>query len=219
MTPADFAKTIDSSLLNPTADESQVREVCRLARKYKFATVALGCQWIPLAAELLEGSGVGVDAPIGFPLGYSTTEAKVFETRDALQKGATEIDMVMNLGYLKSGRDAEIIDEIKQVVAAADGHIVKVIIETYYLTEEEKIRAAKLVAEAGADFVKTSTGFTPGGATVEDVTLLYKAVGDKIKIKASGGIRNYDQAMSLLKAGAERLGASRAHLLMEPLEK
>jgi len=218
MNVSEFAKMIDSSLLASTATESEVRELCNLAKYYGFATVALGSAWIPLAAELLAGSGVGVDAPVGFPLGYSTTETKVFETEDAIKKGALEIDMVINLCFLKSGMYMPIKDEIRRVLDAAQGHIVKVIIETCYLSQAEKIKAAEITADAGANFVKTSTGFGPSGATVEDIRLLHKTVGDRILVKASGGIRTFSQAMDLINAGATRLGASNADMLAKAFE-
>lgn len=214
-----FAKKIDSTLLRPTATEAEIREVCRVAREYGFATVALPAQWMLLAIELLEGSGVGFDAAVGFPLGIQSTATKVREAVEAVENGATEVDMVMALGKFKSGMYKEVEDEIRQVVDAVSGIVTKVIIETHYLTDEEKRIAAEIVANAGADFVKTSTGFTPTGATVEDVKLLYEAVGDRIKVKASGGIRTTEQALALLEAGASRLGASNAHVLVDGLKE
>ena len=213
-----FAKKIDSTLLRPTAAEAEIREICRLAREYKFATVALPSQFMELAIELLEGS-VGFDAAVGFPLGIQSTETKVHEAVEAVRKGATEVDMVIALGKFKSGLYKEVEEEIRRVVEAVPGITTKVIIETYYLTDEEKRIAAELAANAGADFVKTSTGFAPTGATVEDVKLLYDAVGDRIKVKASGGIRTTEQALALLEAGASRIGASNAHILVDGLRE
>lgn len=214
-----FAKKIDSTLLRPTATEAEIREICRLAREYKFATVALPSQFMELAIELLEGSGVGFDAAVGFPLGIQSTETKVHEAVEAVRKGATEVDMVIALGKFKSGLYKEVEEEIRRVVEAVPGITTKVIIETYYLTDEEKRIAAELAANAGADFVKTSTGFAPTGATVEDVKLLYDAVGDRIKVKASGGIRTTEQALALLEVGASRIGASNAHILVDGLRE
>ena len=218
MNKKEFAKKIDSTLLRPDATEAEIRELCRIAREYGFATVALPSQYMKLALELLEGSGVGFDA-LRFPLGIQSTETKVHEAVEAVKLGCTEVDMVMALGKFKSGKYQEVEDEIRAVREAIPDVVLKVIIETHYLTDDEKRKAAELVANAGADFVKTSTGFAPTGATVEDIKLLYETVGDRIKVKASGGIRTTEQALALLEAGASRLGASNAHRLVDGLKE
>ena len=164
--------------------------------------------------ELLAESDVGIDAPIGFPNGYSTTESKVFETIDAYAKGATEADILITIGWLRSGRYAELEDELKRFVAAAGGKVTKVILENYYLTDEQKREGVRIVKRAGADFVKTSTGFAAAGATLDDVRLMVQEAGDSLQVKASGGIRTREFAEQLLDIGATRLGASNPHLLM-----
>jgi len=215
MDKRELAKYIDSSLLNVDSTYDDLVKVCELAKKYEFATVAIANSWIPYAKKLLDGSPVGIDSPVGFPNGYSTTEAKKYEIIDILEKGATEVDVVMNITWLKSRMYNKIENELEILRNACKKNVFKVIIEAYYLTDEEKAIAAELVVKAKADFVKTSTGFAQGGATVEDVKLLYDKVGGKIKVKASGGIKTYDEAMKFLEIGASRLGASNAHLLME----
>jgi deoxyribose-phosphate aldolase len=185
-----------------------------LAKRHHFKTVAIGCAWIPLAREVLSGSDVGIDAPIGFPNGYSTTATKVFETEDAFAVGATEADMVINIGWLLSGRYADLEEEISRFVAAAGGKTTKVILETCYLTDEEKRMGVQIVKRAGADFVKTSTGFGTNGATVDDIELMVREAGDSLQVKASGGIRSREFAERLLDVGATRLGASNPHLLL-----
>ena len=177
-------------------------------------TVAIGAAWIPLASEVLSGSDVGIDAPIGFPNGYSTTAAKVFETEDAFAMGATEADMVINIGWLVGGRFADLEEEIRRFVGAAAGKTTKVILETCFLNDEQKKAGVRIVKRAGADFVKTSTGFGPGGATVDDIKLMVREAGDSLQVKASGGIRTREFAEQLLDIGATRLGASSPHLLM-----
>lgn len=204
----EIARFIDHTRLRPETTPAEIRQLCREARRFRFATVCVNSGYVPLAARLLEGSGVGVCTVVGFPLGAALTEAKVAETRAAIRAGATEVDMVMNIGLFKARRYAEVVRDVQAVKRAAGRRVVKVIIETGLLTDAEKVRAARLVLDAGADFVKTSTGFGPGGATVEDVALLAGVVRGRIGIKAAGGIRTLEQAAALLAAGATRLGTS-----------
>jgi deoxyribose-phosphate aldolase len=212
----EFARKIDATLLNPEATESDMRIHLDNALKYHFKTVAIGCAWIPFAYNILKDSDTGIDAPIGFPAGYNTTEVKVFETIDAFAKGASEADILINIGWLKSGRYVDMEDELKRFVCAAGGKTTKVILEVCYLTDQQKRDAVKIIKRAGADFVKTSTGFIKnGGVTVEDVKLLVKESGDSLQVKASGGIRSRVLAEELLSLGAARLGASNPHLLVE----
>jgi len=206
----NLAKMIDHTLLKPDATEQEIAQLCFEARKYGFASVCVNPTWVSLCAELLKGSIVKVCTVIGFPLGATATEVKAFETQTAISQGATEIDMVINIGALKA-RDLELVaKDIHGVVNAAHprGAIVKVIIETVLLTDEEKTIACLLAKEAGADFVKTSTGFAGGGATVQDVELMRKTVGPQMGVKASGGVRTFEDAENMIKAGATRIGAS-----------
>jgi deoxyribose-phosphate aldolase len=206
----DLAGMIDHTLLKPDATQDQVAQLCYEARKYGFASVCVNPTWVELCAQLLKGSPVKVCTVIGFPLGASAPEVKTFETRTAIHQGAGEIDMVINIGALKA-RDLELVaKDIRGVVAAAhaEGAIVKVIIEAVLLTDEEKTIACLLSKEAGADFVKTSTGFASGGATVHDVELMRKTVGPEMGVKAAGGVRTYQDAENMIKAGATRIGAS-----------
>lgn len=207
---AALARMIDHTLLKPDATQEQIAQLCFEARKYGFASVCVNPTWVELCAKLLEGSPVKVCTVIGFPLGATPPEVKAFETQVALNKGATEIDMVINIGALKA-RDLELVArDIRGVVQTAHprGALVKVILETALLTDEEKNIACLLSKEAGADFVKTSTGFASGGATVHDVELMRKAVGPQMGVKASGGVRTYEDAASMIRAGATRIGAS-----------
>jgi deoxyribose-phosphate aldolase len=206
----DLARTIDHTLLKPDATQDQIAQLCYEARKYGFASVCINPTWVELCVKLLEGSPVKVCTVIGFPLGASAPEVKAFETQVALDHGATEIDMVINIGALKA-RDLELVaKDIRGVVttAHASGAIVKVIIEAVLLTDEEKTIACLLSKEAGADFVKTSTGFASGGATVHDVALMRRVVGPEMGVKAAGGVRTFEDAENMLKAGATRIGAS-----------
>lgn len=199
---------IDHTLLKPNATQEDIKKLCEEARKYRFASVCVNPHFVSLASHLLKGSGVRVTTVVGFPLGATTTSTKVQEAREAIANGADEIDMVINIGALKSGDDKTVLEDIKAVREVTKGHILKVIIETGLLTKEEKIRACLLAKEAGADFVKTSTGFSGGGATVEDVMLMREVVGKDIGVKASGGIRDITTARKLIAAGATRLGTS-----------
>ena len=204
----EIAAMIDHTLLKANATDDQIVKLCGEAKENRFASVCVNPCHVARAAELLKGSGIAVCTVIGFPLGAGTTETKVFETKDAIAKGANEVDMVIDVGALKSGRYDDVRGQIREVVTAANGTLVKVIIETCYLTDEEKVIACKASAEAGADYVKTSTGFGGGGATVEDVALMKKSIPASMKVKASGGIHTYAQAVALVEVGASRLGAS-----------
>ena len=208
--PQDIAKFIDHTLLKPEATPAEIEKLCSEAKEYRFAAVCVNPPYVKQCADYLRGTGVAIAAVVGFPLGAHTTETKVFETQDVLAGGATEIDMVINIGALKAKEDALVRDDIRAVcgVAHRGNAIVKVIIEAALLTDDEKVRACQLAKEAGADFVKTSTGFGPGGATVHDVALMARAVGGELGVKAAGGIRNYEQAQAMIQAGATRIGAS-----------
>ena len=205
-----LAATIDHTLLKPTATEEQIRALCAEALEYRFASVCVQPSWVELCAKLLQNSPVKVCTVIGFPLGVTLPDVKVCEAQRCLALGATELDMVINLGALKSGQLELVEADIAGVVDVAHPHgaLVKVIIETGYLSEEEKITACKLAKAAGADFVKTSTGFGPGGATVEDVTLMRTVVGPEMGVKASGGVKTAAEARAMLAAGATRIGTS-----------
>ncbi len=205
---SSIARFIDHTRLKPDTTPADIRQLCQEARRFGFATVCVNSGYVGLAARFLRSSGVGVCAVVGFPLGAMATEVKVAETRYAVRQGASEIDMVMNIGLFKAGRFGAVKEDIQAVKRAAGRRVVKVIIETGLLSAAEKVRAARLVMAGGADFVKTSTGFGPGGATVEDVALLAKAVKGKIGVKAAGGIRTLAQAGALIAAGASRLGTS-----------
>lgn len=206
----DIAGLIDHTLLKPDATADQIAQLCYEARKYKFASVCVNPTHVKLCAELLQGTKVKVCTVIGFPLGASAPEVKAFEAQTAIKDGATEIDMVLNIGALKAGDLTLAARDIHEVVRV--GHearaIVKVIIETSLLNDEEKVTACLLAKEAGADFVKTSTGFSGGGATVDDIHLMRKVVGPEMGVKASGGVRDFEDAQNMVKAGATRLGAS-----------
>ena len=206
----EIARMIDHTLLKPDATQQEIAQLCFEARKYEFASVCVNPTWVSLCAQLLKGSPVKVCTVIGFPLGATSSETKAFETETAIQQGATEIDMVINIGALKARDLDTVARDIRGVVNVAHSHgiIVKVIIETSLLSDEEKTIASLTAKEAGADFVKTSTGFAGGGATVHDVELMRRAVGPRMGVKASGGVRTYEDAASLIKAGATRIGAS-----------
>jgi len=209
------ASIIDHTMLKPEVTRDQIIKLCEEARKYKFASVCINPSYVSLARDLLAGSPVKVCTVIGFPLGADTSVTKAMETRDAIANGADEVDMVINVGALKAGDYELVRDDIKAVVASAGGRVVKVILETALLNDEEKRKGCRLTKEAGADFVKTSTGFGPGGATVEDIALMREEVGKYMGVKASGGIRDYDQAMAMIKAGATRIGASASVAIVE----
>ncbi|ASS96170.1 MULTISPECIES: deoxyribose-phosphate aldolase [Bacillaceae] len=205
----NVAGLIDHTLLKADATKEQIKVLCEEAREYNFASVCVNPTWVKYASELLEGSEVKVCTVIGFPLGATTPETKAFETKDAISNGAHEVDMVINIGALKDKDDELVERDIRAVVAASTGKALsKVIIETSLLTDEEKVRACELAVKAGTDYVKTSTGFSTGGATVEDITLMRKTVGPDIGVKASGGVRNTSDAQKVIEAGATRIGAS-----------
>lgn len=203
-------KTIDHTILNADATKDAVIKVIDEAKKYEFASVCLEPCWVSLAAERLKDSPVKVCTVIGFPLGANTKTVKAFEAKEAVENGADEVDMVLNIGALKSGDEAMVLEDMKAVREAAKNAVVKVILETCLLTDEEKKKACALAKEAGLDFVKTSTGFSTAGATVEDVKLMRDAVGDTMGVKASGGIRDTKTAEAMIAAGASRIGASKS---------
>lgn len=204
-----IAAYIDHTLLKQDAAAPQIDRLCAEAAQYHFASVCVNPWYVPRCVKNLQGTGVKVCTVVGFPLGATTTESKVFETLQAVRSGAEEIDMVMNVCAMKSGNTRAIEQEIQALAAAVEGHaILKVILETCLLTEEEKILACQIAKRAGADFVKTSTGFSTGGATVADVALMRKIVGPEMGVKAAGGIRDYATAKAMLDAGATRIGAS-----------
>jgi deoxyribose-phosphate aldolase len=204
----NMAAMIDHTLLKPDASREQLLKVCQEAREYNFATVCVNSANIPLVARQLKGSPVKPIAVVGFPLGAATSQAKAFEAKEAIRCGALEIDMVINIGALKSKDYKKVFDDIKTVVEASQPHKVKVIIETAQLSEDEKIISCALSKTAGAAFVKTSTGFGGGGATVEDIQLMRRVVGNDMEVKASGGIRTQEDAKKMIQAGADRIGAS-----------
>ncbi len=206
----DWASLIDHTLLKPEAAASDIRKLCEEAAQFGFASVCVNPFWIKTCAEILKNSGVPVCTVIGFPLGANATDTKVYETRRAIFDGAREVDMVINVGALKSGDDCTVERDIRHVTEAAhEAQIVcKVIIETALLTDEEKVRACLAAKAAGADFVKTSTGFAKGGATVEDIALMRSVVGADLGVKASGGVKSLEDARAMVEAGATRIGAS-----------
>ncbi|MBZ0284550.1 MAG: deoxyribose-phosphate aldolase [Anaerolineae bacterium] len=204
------ARFIDHTMLKPDASAAEIAQLCQEAREYHFASVCVNSTYVPLCADLLKGSDVAVCTVVGFPLGASPAEVKAYEAQLAIQNGATEIDMVMNIGVLKSRDVKALHHDIGTVVKTCHAHnvICKVILETSKLNDEEKVIACQVAKVAGADFVKTSTGFGGGGATAGDVALMRKIVGPEIGVKASGGVRNYEDAQAMVKAGATRIGAS-----------
>ncbi len=220
---ASLAKRIEHTLLKPQATPAEVERLCDEAKAYGFGAVVVNPWHVRAAARALAGTGIAVATVVGFPLGATTTGTKVYETIEAVQAGATHVDMVMNIGALKTGMVDEVQRDIAAVVAAARGAgvpgpvVVKVILETGLLTDEEKVLACRLARAAGADYVKTATGFGPGGATVEDVRLMRAAVGSEMGVKAAGGIRTGAQALAMLAAGADRLGASAGVAIVEEL--
>lgn len=213
-------KYIDHTLLKADAKQESIKELCRQAKEYDFMSVCINSSNIELAKEELKGTDVKICTVIGFPLGATTTESKVFETTDAIEKGADEVDMVLNIGALKSKNFDIVLRDISEVAKAAHnkGKILKVILETCLLEKDEIIKACQLSKEAGADFVKTSTGFSTGGAKEEDVALMRKTVGDLMGVKASGGIRTLEKARLMIENGATRLGVSAGVQIMEELE-
>lgn len=217
MTREEMARYIDHTNLNPKASGLDIECVCKEALQYRFAAVCVNPYRIKQAAELLKGSGVNVVSVIGFPFGATFPEVKAFETERAIGEGANEVDMVINIGALKDGNYELVSRDISAVVKAAGGAIVKVILECCYLTDEEKAMACRISAEAGADFVKTSTGFGSGGATIEDVMLLRRNVPDHMGVKAAGGIRDFKTAYAFIQAGASRIGTSSGPQIIDGL--
>ncbi|MCR1933166.1 deoxyribose-phosphate aldolase [Clostridium tepidum] len=203
-----LSKYIDHTLLKPQATEKDILNLIEEAKTYDFASVCVNPSWVKLAHENLKDTDIKVCTVIGFPLGATSTASKVYETQVAIEDGADEIDMVISVGQLKSGNDEYVKEEIKKVVEVSKDKLVKVIIETCLLTEEEKVKACTLSKEAGADYVKTSTGFSAGGATPEDIKLMRETVGKDMGVKASGGIHTKEEMESMIKNGATRIGAS-----------
>lgn len=209
------SKLFDHTILKADATKADVLKICEEAKEYNFMSVCVNSYYTPLVKEALEGSDVKVCTVVGFPLGQMSTESKALETAYAVESGADEIDMVINVGALKDGDEAEVLADIRAVRAVAKNQTLKVIIETCLLTDEEKIKACELSVKAGADFVKTSTGFSTGGAKAEDVALMRKTVGPNVGVKASGGIRDAETANKMLEAGANRLGTSATIKIVE----
>ncbi len=210
----NYAKFIDHTILKPEATEEQVIKLCKEAKEFGFASVCVNPYYVPLCTKLLINTDVKVCTVIGFPLGANTSEVKGFETKNAVDNGATEIDMVINVGALKDKKYDVVFNDIKCVVDNAMGKLVKVILETCLLTAEEIVKACELAKDAGADFVKTSTGFNKYGARVEDVALMRKTVGPNMGVKASGGIRTREDMLKMIEAGANRIGASSGKALI-----
>jgi len=210
-----IAKTIDHSLLKPEMTREEVKAGCEIAKKYDVASVCCKPSDVQFCADLLKGTDVLVGTVVGFPHGTTTTAVKVFETKQAVADGATEIDMVINIGHLKSGMNAEVQADIKAVVDASAGHTVKVILENAYLTDEEKVTACKLSEAAGAHYVKTSTGYAPTGASIADIKLMKASVSPHIKIKSAGGVRTLDSLMEYLDAGISRSGATTTAVMID----
>jgi deoxyribose-phosphate aldolase len=217
VTERQLAKTIDHSLLRPELDDAFVEAGCRLAAEYDVASVCVRPADVKRAKAILDGTGVAVGTVVGFPHGSSTTATKVFEARDALANGATELDMVIQIGALRSGRDQDVRDDIAAVVRVAHeaGAIVKVILENAYLTDDEKVRGSRLVEDAGGDFVKTSTGFAPSGATHEDLALMRRTVSDRVQVKAAGGVRTLDELIAVMNLGVTRIGATQTKPILD----
>ena len=210
----EILNKVDHTLLTQTATWEEIREILDDAMKYHTASACIPAAYVKQAAEYVQGR-LPICTVIGFPNGYHTTAVKVFETKDAVANGASEIDMVINIGFLKDKRYEEIEEEIRQVHAACEGRILKVIIETCLLTEKEKIKMCEIVTKAGAEFIKTSTGFSTGGAKFEDVELMRKHVGANVKVKAAGGIASFADAEKFVDLGADRLGTSRLIKIMK----
>ncbi len=210
----DIMNKVDHTLLGQAATWEEIRQILDDAMKYETASACIPASYVKQAAEYVQGK-LPICTVIGFPNGYSTTATKVFETKDAIANGAAEIDMVINVGMLKDKRYAELEEEIRQIHEACDGKILKVIIETCLLTDEEKIKMCEIVTKAGAEFIKTSTGFSTAGATFDDVALMRQHVGPQVKVKAAGGISSFDDAEKFIELGAARLGTSRLVKIMK----
>ena len=221
MTQQEFNKIFDHTILKPTTTEKDLKKVCDEAIKYGFCSVAVNTGMVKVCAEFLKDSDVLVDAAVGFPLGITTIDCKVYETEEAIKNGAGEVDYVVNIGKVKEGDFDYIREEMEQIVAVCRKyHIIsKVIFENCYLTDDEKITLCKIAKEVKPDFIKTSTGFGPSSATVEDVALMRKYVGNEVKVKAAGGVRNLDTCMAMLDAGAERIGCSNSSAIADEYSK
>jgi deoxyribose-phosphate aldolase len=217
LSPAQLAAFIDHTLLKPDASLAQIEQLCTEAREHHFFSVCVNGSWVAAARHFLDGSDVKVASVVGFPFGAMSSDVKRFETEVAIDDGAHEIDVVLNIARLKAGDDKYVFREICDVVEAADERTVKVILETCLLTDEEKIRACKLVVEIGAQFVKTSTGFSTAGATIADVKLMRETVGEKFGVKASGGVRDAQTAVAMIAAGATRIGTSNGIAIVKGL--
>ena len=217
LSPVQLAAFIDHTLLKPDASQAQIEQLCAEAREHQFFSVCVNGAWVAAARHYLDGSEVKVTSVVGFPLGAMATDVKRYETEVAIDDGAHEIDMVLNIARLKAGDDKFVFREICDVVEAADERTVKVILETCLLTDAEKVRACQLVVDSGAHFVKTSTGFSTAGATMADVKLLRETVGEKFGVKASGGIRDVQTALAMIEAGATRLGTSSGLAILKGL--
>ena len=216
LTYEQVAKTLDHSLLRPELTQDEMRAGCEIAREYDVASVCISPASVPLAARILQGSDVHVGTVIGFPHGYAAPAVKALEARQAMNDGATELDMVLNIGWLRSGLDEQVRDDILAVVTEARGKaLVKVILENAYLTDDEKRRACHIVEAAGADFVKTSTGFAPTGATLDDLRLMRASVSPRVQVKAAGGVRTLDAVIDVLNAGATRIGATASKAILD----
>jgi deoxyribose-phosphate aldolase len=217
LSPAQLAAFIDHTLLKPDASPAQIEKLCAEAREHKFFSICVNGSWVAAARHFLDGSDVKVACVVGFPLGAMAGDVKRFETETAIDDGAHEIDMVLNIARLKAGDDKYVLRELIDVVEAADERTVKVILETCLLNDEEKVRACRLVVDSGAHFVKTSTGFSTGGATIADVKLMRETVGPKFGVKASGGVRDAQTALAMIEAGATRLGTSSGIAIVQGL--
>jgi deoxyribose-phosphate aldolase len=217
MTNSEILSHIDHTLLKPFATWTDIQEICKDAIEYQTASVCIPAAFIERIKETY-GQQLNICTVIGFPLGYSTTETKVFEAKDAIAKGAKEIDMVINIGRLKDGNDDYVQDEIAQIKEAVGDNVLKVIVETCFLTEDEKVRVCKLVTKAGADYIKTSTGFGTGGATMADILLFKKKIGPDVKMKAAGGVKSVDDLIAFIEAGCDRIGTSSAVKMLKGQE-
>lgn len=215
MDKLEIAKKIDHTLLKANATYNDIEKLCEEAKKYSFYSVCINPFFVPYVKKILKGSDVKICCVVGFPLGCTPSISKYLETREAIASGADEIDMVMNISAFKSGFYDVVLEDIKMVRRASECKVLKVIIETAYLTDEEKVKASKICEEAGADFVKTSTGFAPSGAKIEDLKLIRKSVSPHIKIKAAGGVRDLDSCIKMIEAGADRIGTSSGVAILE----
>lgn len=215
MLPEDLASYIDQTLLKPEIKKNELEDFLANASRYPFASVCIPPYYVKTAARILQKTPLKISTVVGFPFGYQTSSCKILEAKEAFQNGAAEIDMVMNLSAFKSGEIEHVREEIAEIVSAAPGAIIKVIVETCYLTKEEKIAACIMVINSGAHFIKTSTGFGPGGATLEDIRLLSETAGERIRVKASGGIKFAAEVLTMIENGAQRIGTSNGSKIIE----